>query len=129
MWKWSYRSTSGTDTYTTCWEADVMATRLQRDSVLHRRGLSTNQASRFRSSLCEPFSDSLRMTILNRPPPWEVTGNWESANSDLTCHHDTSVSPNGIGQADASASVRSDNDAKETGLRPVEQMFSYMWTW
>lgn len=43
MWEWNFNSKGAGDTYTSCWEADVMADKAARDSVLKQRNFPTRE--------------------------------------------------------------------------------------
>ena len=47
MWTWSFNGAQ--DTYTSCWEADVVAGISERNAVLNQRGQTTNDPGKHES--------------------------------------------------------------------------------
>lgn len=61
MWEWNFNSKGAGDTYTSCWEADIVANINERDSKLSQRQLPTRQ----------PGNDTgVTAILIRKKPKW-----------------------------------------------------------
>ncbi|XP_067949970.1 uncharacterized protein [Watersipora subatra] len=95
LWSWSFNSVNPSDTYTSCWEADVVSTKSERDNILSSNGLSTNDPELLHGVSLAPLPPGVTTT---QSP---VTTSQESSSQASTSQASTSQ---GTSQATVSSS-------------------------